>query len=1209
MQWKKHLMLATVLLLALSMAAGAYHTEAATQVSSQAIVLTQQTSVGGKLFFVIDVQKLRQSYPQAVAVNVFMDTNAFASIGSTSVPLIYDSQYYVENGVNLTVPYAEHLKLDTSGVGENLLIVSLQLPADNSWWAKVSEMTGVDYASASTVYLKIQIDQNTVAVMDGHFSLSNNTLIGKYQISDTKFSYTGFNATWYGGPATTNMATGSIQLFHGDGTPLNLTAGDASWIKYQVKAYNGHEGYYVFNITMTPSGIVDNSSEMFYFANVTYSNVSTSQVKFSLGDLAEFPATPTATESHGGVVFPYSEFKELLYTVQISPILDEHYNNSFDAANDIVIVNLTSTSYLNLTLVDTNTVFAMGELSDGITGTLTYYTYNSTADEFENPDATPANYSVDYVFNQTSDQAYVIYLINWNEAPSLKVYPSVVLDYNETHIVEGTDALLGSQMNPGDLFVVTGHNLPYPANFSTVCLAGWDGENFTVFSTDVYTPGTDSQVNSDGTLTATVYVANHPYGGKMFYPILRVNVTGTLYRTWVDDAQGMNIYPYVTAEYLDNDGYWNTVDGEQLAPGDYILIKGYGFITTEDLTPFVSYDTSNITNALHALITLTNVQGLDTDGDGMIDAYKVTDDTTGEIALVVKLPADINMTKLASGFVFGLKGSGDNVGFSNVTADSVAYGVGNEKVFLWPYGDNVARFFGNTTSLDIFSYLNDLTVYPYEAYEYIQGVEKSDVMAYVEIIGFSLFDNATVDVNLEDGMFYKVTSFNATDLVQGYKELAIKVPTLPGDYYYAYVNESNSTSYYDDQYSSYALNITCIIGYKVSGSNAYELLTGTITARPGANVTFIGYGLDANAETTIYSDVPYIGPALADVYTDDYGTFNVTISTSYILQLTGRDSGVFQLELDTSPPACTKIFSLIVSEKPLFKISVKADPNAFVGQTIYVSVKLLLQYKTEEVPMLSQPESVAKFQYLTLWFIYGSGDVDVVNITDLSTAPVVYVNPTTSEIVVSYVIEHQPINDVLVVDALAGASIFGGYFNSVATDHAVVSVDTALNNLLLDAKTLAGEAKTAADNAASAAQQAASAASDAKTAASNAANAAQQAATAAQNAVSAAQQAASAASDAKTAASNAANAAQQAATAAQQAATAASNAQKSASDAAQKVTQVGDNLAKNIQDVSSKVDAVGNKAASGIKTYGLINMILIIITLIVALYLVAKMKP
>ena len=1203
-------MLAAVLLIALSMAAGAYHTEAATQVSSQAIVLTQKTSVGGKLFFVIDVQKLRQSYPQAVAVNLFMDTNAFASIGSTSVPLIYDSQYYAENGVNLTVPYAEHLKLDTSGVGENLLIVSLPLPADNSWWAKVSEMTGVNYASASAVYLKIQIDQNTVAVMDGHFSLSNKTIVGKYQISDTKFSYTGFNATWYGGPATTNETTGSIQLFHADGTPLNLTAGDASWIKYQVEAYNPNNiPRYLFNITITPSGVINNESDMFYNTNATYVNTSTSQVKFSLQTLQDFPVNATGTETKGGVEFPYSEFQELLYTVQISPIEDEHYNNSFNSTNDIVIVNLTTTSYLNLTLVNTNTVFAMGELSNGITGTLTYYTYNSTADEFENPAATPASYSVDYVFNQTSDQAYVVYLVNWNEAPPLKVYPSVTLEYNETHIVEGTDTILGNQMNPGDFFVITGHNLPYPANFSTVCLAGWNGENFTIFSTEVYTPGTESQVGSDGTLTATVYVANHPYGGNMFYPILRVNVTGTLYRTWVDDAQGMKIYPYVTAEYLDNDGYFmgNTVDGQQLAPGDYILIKGYGFITTEDLTPFVSYDTSNITNALHALITLTNVQGLDTNGDGMIDAYKVKNDTTGEIALVVKLPADINMTKLASGFVFGLKGSGDNVGFSNVTADSVAYGVGNDKVFLWPYGDNVARFFGNTTSLEIFSYLNDLTVYPYEAYEYIQGVEKSDVMAYVEIVGFPMYDNGTVDVNLEDGMFYKVTSFNATDLVQGYKELAIKVPTLPSDYYYAYVNESNSTSYYYDQYSSYALNISCIIGYKVSGSSAYQMLTGTVTARPGANVTFIGYGFDANSPVEIDSLVPALSPSLASTTTDDYGTFNTTISTSYLLQLTGRDGGVFQLELYSSP--CSQTFSLIVSEKPLFKISVKADPNAFVGDTIYVSVKLLLEYKTEEVPMLSQPASVAQFQYLTLWFIYGPGDVKVINITDLSAGPVVYVNPTTSEIVISYIIDHHPANDVLVVDALAGASIFGGYFNSVATDHAVVSVDSALSNMINNVATLAGEAKTSADNAASAAQNATTVAQQAASAASDAKTAAQQAASAASDAKTAAQQAASAASDAKTAASNAASAAQQAASAAQNAATAASGAQKSASDTAQKVTTVGDNLSKEIQDVSNKVGVVGSKTGSGIKTYGLINMILIIITLIVALYLVAKMRP
>ncbi len=1204
MNWRKQLMLAAVLIIALSMVAGAYHTEAATQVNSQAIVLTQKTSVGGKLFFVIDVQKLRQTYPQAVAVNVFMDTDPGAAITSTSVPLIYNGGTY--NGIK--APYHEYLKLDTSGIGENLLIVSLELPSSNSWWASVSQNTGVNYAEASSVYLKVQIDQNTVAVMDGHFSISNNTLVGTYKISDTKFSYTGFNATWYGGPTTSTSTTGCIKLTHGDGTPFNLTNGDADWIKYQVFVSNGHENYLLFNITETPSGATNNTpSDMFAYTDILYHNESTSQVKFELLNLLDFPVTPTGTEIKAGISFAYSEFQQLLYSVKISPISDDKYPYTFNSTKDIVIVNLTSTSYLNLTLEDTNSVFTTGEIGlDGVTGTLTYYTYNSTADEFQKPSATE-NFTVDYVFNQTSDKAYEVYVVKWNEAPTLKVYPSLTLDLNITTVV-GTGTIVGSQMNPGDIFTVTGHNLPAGANFSAVCLSYWNtgSKTFEVWKT--IDQGHDAQVNSDGTLTATAEVPAHWYGGETFYPILRVNVTGTLYRTWITKSNGMQIFPYTEAYYLDMDGMFYPVDGADLAPGDYILIKGYGFITTEDLTPFVSYDLTNVTTALKSMITLSNIQGLDTDGDGMIDVLFVKDDATGNISVVVRLPADVNTTKLSSGFKFGLKGTEDNVGFSLDTGNSVIYDGSTDKIFVWPYGDNVARFFANTTTLEVTSNLDDVTVYPYEAYEYISGISEGNVKFVVEIIGFPEYYNSTLDINLDGPKFYKLISLNATsDLVQGYKELTFEVPTLPNGLYLVYANESNTSTGFDDT-SMYGVNITCVIGYRLSGSESYEILTGTITARPGANITFIGFGLDPNAWTKVYSDVPYLSTPLASTTTDDNGTFNATLSTTYMLQIFGRDSGVFQMKVKTYPTGCTQRFTLIISEKPLFEISVKTDPNAFVGDTIYVSVKFLLKYKTDVVPMLSQPSDVAELEYLELWFIYGPSDVKQIKITDLNTAPVVYVNPETSEVVVAYVIDHQPENGNLVVDALAKASIFGGYFQSTATDHAVVSVDTELANMVNNAVTAAGEAKTAAENAANAAQQAATAASDAKTAAQNAASVAGEAKTAAENAANAAQQAATAASDAKTAASNAATAAQKAATAAQNAANAATAAQKSADSAAQKITSVGDSLSKQIKDVSSKIDTA-NSAAGSAKTYSLVNTILIIITLLVAIYLVAKMKP
>ncbi|MEB3787001.1 MAG: hypothetical protein GSR75_02710, partial [Desulfurococcales archaeon] len=682
MNWKKQLMLAAVLIIALSMAAGAYHTEAATQVNSQAIVLTQKTSVGGKLFFVIDVQKLRQTYPQAVAVNVFMDTDPGAAITSTSVPLIYSGGTY--NGIK--APYNQYLKLDTSGIGENLLLVSIELPSNNAWWVDVNSSTKINYAEANTVYLKIQIDKNTVAVMDGHFSITNNTLVGKYSIDDTDFSYTGFNAEWYGGPATTKSTGGYIELIHGNGTPLNLTNGkDASWVKYWVYAINENEEYVLFNVTMTPSGIINSGSQMFKLVNVTYYNVSTSLVKFGLVNLTDFPVTPTGTSNvSGGLAFPYGEYGQLLYNVKVSPISDEAYPYKFDNNTNTVTINLSSTSYLQLLLEDTNSVYTIGKITpDGVTGTLTYYTYNSTAYQFQKPGS--KNFTVDDVFNETSDKAFEVYVIKWSTVPNIKVYPSLTIASTAPGTIGGP--ILGSQMNPGDEFKVIGHNLPAGANFTAVSLAYWNGNSKAFEAWETIDVWNNSNVSlTYGNISAIVKVPAHWYGGETFYPMLTVNETGTLYTTWITNSSSLQIYPYAKAYVLLNNDHFRRIVGAKLAPGDYILIKGVGFITTENLTPFLTYDYSSMKNALKTMVTLSDIQGLDTNWDGEVDALFVKDDATGNISIVVKLPTDINITKLAHGFKFGLKGSGDNIGFTISAASSVVYDGSTAKVFIWPYG-------------------------------------------------------------------------------------------------------------------------------------------------------------------------------------------------------------------------------------------------------------------------------------------------------------------------------------------------------------------------------------------------------------------------------------------------------------------------------------------------------------------------------------------
>ncbi|MCE4606003.1 MAG: methyl-accepting chemotaxis protein [Desulfurococcales archaeon] len=1046
MQWKKQIVLAAVLLIALSMAAGAYHTEAATtsrtEINTQAFVLTQKTSIGGKIFFVINVQKLRQSYPQAIAVNIFMDTDPFAQITSTSVPLISNGEY---NGI--TPPYNEHLKLDTAGASENYLIVSAELPSSNAWWAKVNQATGQDYTDGSTpVYLKIQIDQNTVAVMDGSFTVSNTTIIGKYQITNKQLSYTGFNATWYGGPETANTTNIVIQLLHPDGTPINMTNGEAKWIDYNVTMTNGYETYKLFDInaTNTTSGdseIINAASDVFNIpSNITILSADsnafineTSQLNLTTGYLYDFPVTPTGNEG----MFPVSEFREY-YDVKISPLADEHYNSSFDSSNSVVTINITESTYLNITLTDSSTVFSQGTIgADGETGTLGYYTYNGTSGDF-------GSYSMNYVFNETSDEAYVVYNIIWNPAvpDNITVYPSIELSNPDPTVVGGSDHILGAQMNPGDKFEVTGHNLPSSAALNAICLAYWNGTAFETWNTS-YTGG--PTVNSVGIITGIVTIPDHWYGGETFYPIIKVNDTGTMVRTWVDAAQGLKIYPYVNASYLEYNGSWHGIDGEKLAPGDYILIKGYGFITTENLKPVITYDLSNLTMALSHIISVDNKVGLDTNGDGHIDAYLVKNDTLGKIALVIKLPTDINETLLSNEFKFGLLGTGDNVGLSLTNASKVVNDKDTAKVFIWPDDSSYARFHADTTtSLQITSTRHNLTVYPYPAHV-INGVTDNETHVVVEIIGFPMWENATLTVNMTStSINITLDQFNATDLTQGYKELTYEVPETYHNDLGILVNETNGNPTYTIEKQSYNnITINCIIGYKTGASAAYEKLTGgaVISSKPGDVIVFIGYGLINNTNGNITSLVPSLASPLVDVITDANGSFNVTLNTTELLQLTGRQSGVYKLKIFSEP--CTVEFTLSLGAKPLFKISVKADDNAFVGDTIFVAIKLVYVLDNQQYSALNNND--VTLEGLTVWFIYGSGDVDNVSVTSLSSPPVVYVNKETGEIVITYTITHQPATDGLVIDALAKANIYGLY-DVYSTDHTVVSVDTALNN-------------------------------------------------------------------------------------------------------------------------------------------------------------------
>ncbi len=216
------------------------------------------------------------------------------------------------------------------------------------------------------------------------------------------------------------------------------------------------------------------------------------------------------------------------------------------------------------------------------------------------------------IVNETANLSFTISCTSLNSATStprtLRLWAT--MNINEITDVFGDPTVL----NPYDKLNFTTHNVPATYNRSDV-------SNLTIFNDRLIVRIPASSFNSlsyniNGTINGTVTLPDAPYGGEAFYVELVMNDG-----KYVPNSM-IHVFPYFETFIVTNNTAFqpclsNTtkykglfVEEDYAAPGDYLLVKGWGFNTTNS-TYFVNNFEAYLdtTELWRAALSFSNVTG------------------------------------------------------------------------------------------------------------------------------------------------------------------------------------------------------------------------------------------------------------------------------------------------------------------------------------------------------------------------------------------------------------------------------------------------------------------------------------------------------------------------------------------------------------------------------------------------------------------------
>ncbi len=432
------------------------------------------------------------------------------------------------------------------------------------------------------------------------------------------------------------------------------------------------------------------------------------------------------------------------------------------------------------------------------------------------------------------------------------------------------------ELNPGDNVTLLLHNLPATATINEVQLIR--GNETIVIGSDELTVN-DSYKDS-GKYIVKFKIPYKEWGGVDTEVRVIIDTTHYVNEDPECNIVYIKVYPYIltfviksTTLYAEEDsnGYNATfIPGNTTAPGDYIMVKGYGFLTptnegeelTDNLTAYV--DSTEIT-VIHAMDK----------GDGEIITLLKMTDTGGS-----PIPTGTYTLKIMVG------SDPDNSGTKDmeVTIDPEL-----EKLFIdpyWVYNGTVYKIHHSK----LFGVL-DLT-YPLVGDEPNDEFQPTEIPSYYSHV-FEFISYNSVEIQVYNKIYDMQFSWVTVSLTNGYglwNPAGVEVDFLPMGEYTWFINGETPTAI--DNRTIFTIGIQIDIdflpeGFDPTGYRGMDLVVNAVGLPPNDDINVsIHYEVQAywNKTGEWYSNLNntpwWKGDFNLTVHSDSLGTGSVSINTT-----------------------------------------------------------------------------------------------------------------------------------------------------------------------------------------------------------------------------------------------------------------------------------------------------------------------------------------
>ncbi len=498
---------------------------------------------------------------------------------------------------------------------------------------------------------------------------------------------------------------------------------------------------------------------------------------------------------------------------------------------------------------------------------------------------------------------------------TVDVFPSI-----EITATNATIAGTATDLNPGDTMNITIHQFMDKTNVTLVTC-------FFNQNTGVKTASVSIVTNvTNGTASFQITIPEAPFGGQP--QVVAVKEIDQVIRG-LPAPTTVVVKPYLNVSFVYNNGTfsaWNKVN--VTAPGDYVLIKGYGFLQNDSIVVSTYYNGSYVDNL--AVV-------LDYDGD-----TNLTVQTNGTFFAIFRMPVPAN-TSITN---FTLVAHGQTPGDTGTSLITLNYTTGKAvaKVFVNPEPAFIAAL--QEPSSAMIEQMNVTEGYPYEVPWQTGGAR----LFCLEIIGVD-FATGYAALNQTTANYFNAT-VNATGNVeftttQGYFRAKFRIPVAPyGAFNVTVFNASNTNdNYTTDKPRINIENTLRAIDPVLLQINGTVNYTTVIFLGKPVNFTVVGYGWPAGAQLnmTVTKNGKVVNESVLVTAVPANGYINTTVPLAPILEASGN--GTYTVTIyDVADPNINATITVFFNITPPLSVKVYTGTVKLVkpGDTVDVYIVLNL---------------------------------------------------------------------------------------------------------------------------------------------------------------------------------------------------------------------------------------------------------------------------